>query len=265
MAGKRKSIDAVGEAAACGGGCGNAGPSGDRSTAELDDKASSLAPDVTSQPPLPFSYWFAFQSYTTDLLLLLLDLIVIAPPYVAQQWVNRQCFPLAGAPQAALQSLPLDTAHSHVDSIMSRFPCGASYTAQLAYTVVTGAAIDPWVRVRTGDWGNLLYVYMLLVTMLLALINPRIYMRYRWPLFAANAVAHLTGNAVAAVAAPLPMLALIGPSFYGSFRRRVGVLHSAWRSLVVLRVSRRLHSPSTHCPTSRFTVCCNLSLLPVVT
>ncbi len=242
MPGNNSVNDAAAKAAACGGG-GDAGPSADRSTAELNSKASGLAPVVTSQPPLPFSSWFALQSYTTDLLLLLLDLIVIVPPYVAQQWANRQCVPLAGAPHAALQTLPLDTAHYRADRLAARFPCGASYTEQLAYTVVTGAAFDPWVRIRAGDWGNLLYVCLLLLTIFIALVYPRIYMRCRWPLFAANAVALLSGHAVAAVTVSLPMLALIGPSFYGSFRRRVGVLHSAWRSLVVLRVSRRLSIP----------------------
>ncbi len=230
MPSSTKTTDAAATAAADDDGC---------SKATMDSKAISAG----TQPPLSFSRWFAFQSYTTDLLLLLLDLIVIAPPYVAQLWVNRQCFPLAGAPHATQQTLPLDTAAYRADSIISRFPCAASYTEQLAYTVATGAALDPWVRIRAGDWGNLLYVCMLILTLAIAFASPRLYVRCRWPLFAANAIAHLAGNAVAAVAVPVPMLALLGPSFYGSFRRRVGVLHTAWRSLVVLRVSPELNTP----------------------
>ncbi len=217
--------------------CGNAGPSCDASPSKVFSKAPSSTPNAQGHPPLSFSRWTALQSYSTDFLLLLLDLIGISTPYVAQQWANRLCSPLGGAPHAALQTLPLDTAKYRVDRLASQFPCDASYTAQLVYTVVTGAAIDPWVRIRAGDWGNLLYVCLLVLTLVLAIACPRLYVRCRWPLFAVNTVAYLVGHAVAAVTVPLPMLALIGPSFYGSFRRRGAVLHSAWRCLVILQVS----------------------------
>ncbi len=126
---------------------------------------------------------------------------------------------------------------ARADARIFSFPCGAPYPQQLLHVASSGALIDPWVRVRAGDYVNLSFGGPQLLAAVLAIFVPHLYERVRhWLFFAANAGV-LLGTALSLAWTPAPLLQWGGASCLGRGRNRVMVTYLAWKSIVVLRVS----------------------------
>ncbi|GFR40803.1 hypothetical protein Agub_g1421, partial [Astrephomene gubernaculifera] len=135
---------------------------------------------------------------------------------------------------------PLDPTTSRVDAIYAFFPCSSSYTQQLLYTLRAGAFIDPWVKARVWDYGNLAYAAGQLLTLAVAAAAPSLYERWRHGLFVVHSASILLGWWASAVAAPAQLLPLLGAVYIGGVKRRVGAVYFAWKALTVHRLPSRL-------------------------
>ncbi|KXZ51300.1 hypothetical protein GPECTOR_13g787 [Gonium pectorale] len=149
------------------------------------------------------------------------------------------CVPTGGGPHSALQAeLPLlDPATCRADAVLAGFPCAAPYPRQLLYTLRTGAAVDPRLRLRLVDVSNVILVMAEPLTLALALASRPLYERLRSWLFSATLLFPAVGSIAAAFCVPTGLLALGASGHYGNAPRRLAVVaYFAWKPLVVLRV-----------------------------
>ncbi|KXZ45816.1 hypothetical protein GPECTOR_50g610 [Gonium pectorale] len=158
-------------------------------------------------------------------------------PHVAQLIAGRSCFPVGGGPHAALQELPLQPAAFRADATIAAFPCSGSYAAQLLYVLRSGAVIDPWVRLRCHDHGNLAHMAGLLLLITLALAAPRVYERCRHDVMFVHGAWVLLGWYASALWAPPALVPLIGAAYIGGVRRRSGAVYMGWQAMTTHRVS----------------------------
>ncbi|KXZ51303.1 hypothetical protein GPECTOR_13g790 [Gonium pectorale] len=202
--------------------------------------AAAVAPAGSSPPrPLSFAAWFARRSYWTDIVLLLLEILTLFPAYTSQLMFRALCVPTGGGLHSALQAeLPLlDPAARRVDAVLAGFPCAAPYPRQLLYTLRTGAAVDPGLRLRLADYSNMFLVVAELLTLGLALASRPLYERLRSWLLSAVLLAPAVGAIAATVYAATGLLALGAAGHYGNALQRLAVAaYFAWKLLVVLRL-----------------------------
>ncbi len=172
-------------------------------------------------------------------------------------YLSTDCGDLCPRPQDAFLP-PTHPYAARADARLASFPCAAPHPQQLLHAVVSGALTDPWVRVRTGDYGNLALIVTQLLAILVAVLLPRAYVRVRhWLLFAVNA-ALLVGAAASVAWTPAALLPVGAASHLGHYWGSIMVLYLAWKSVYVLRVSvcdtalggewtaLLLHGPSRH-------------------
>ncbi|KXZ52456.1 hypothetical protein GPECTOR_9g500 [Gonium pectorale] len=218
--------------------------------------AQRSAASQPSQPPqLPYRLWFARRAYFADLVLLSLDFVLACFIYWTTILYNASC--AAGGPSDAggdvgsgvvggggpaaavlLQALhpPLDPAARRVDAVLTGFPCNARYSQQLLYTLRTGAAIDPRVRLRLGDYPTAALLLTQPLTLALALAAPVLYERFRSGLAIANVVLPELCLLVSAAWTPAAgLLRVLSTQFLIGERRRIGRMFLVWRSVVVYR------------------------------
>ncbi|PNH04788.1 hypothetical protein TSOC_008980 [Tetrabaena socialis] len=206
--------------------------------------AARVRGDGGSGPkPLTFSRWFARRAFSSDLRLLLLELLTVNAFYRSQQLFRRMCLPVGGGPHAALQELSLEPAAHRADALMAAFPCGASRAGRLLYVLRTGAAVDPRVPLRLTDWGNAGYTVGQLLPLAVALAAPRLYERTRHGLFVVAGAATILGSIASALWTPDALLPLVAAASASAGRHRLGSFYLAWKAATTSQVPSHIQFP----------------------
>ncbi|KXZ52458.1 hypothetical protein GPECTOR_9g502 [Gonium pectorale] len=119
-------------------------------------------------------------------------------------------------------------------------------SVNLLYTLRTGAAIDPRVRLRLGDYPTAALLLTQPLTLVLALAAPVLCERFRSGLAIANVVLPELCLLVSAAWTPAAgLLRVLSTQFLIGERRRIGRMFLVWRSVVVYRwLLRGLLGPS---------------------
>ncbi|GLC68797.1 hypothetical protein PLESTF_000737800 [Pleodorina starrii] len=153
------------------------------------------------------------------------------------------CVPVAGcALGRAFLDLhpPFDPAARRADALLAGFPCGEGSLSQLAFTLRTGAVLDPRPRLRLYDLNNLAYLSAQLLTLAIGIAVPSLYVRCRHFLFLAIHLASLLGAYLSTAFAPDGLLLLGVAAVLSSGRCLIPAIYFSWKSAAVLQLPSSL-------------------------
>ncbi len=119
------------------------------------------------------------------------------------------------------------------------FPCAASYSSKVIFLIKRFAPIDPGLRIRTRDFGNLGHISLQLLGLAIAVLWPRWYAQSgaRYAAIIATGLGSMLGSHLSLVFTPADMLPLVAASFLSSHRRRAGCLYFMWKAITMHQVS----------------------------
>ncbi|KAG2444645.1 hypothetical protein HXX76_001389 [Chlamydomonas incerta] len=177
--------------------------------------------------PLSFSRWFAQQARATDIVFVLAEVLLINWLHAVRLGEALQCGAEGG--QGAAGS-------SGASSGSSTFPCGGGLQSKLLWSLSSGAVLDPVLRLRMWDYGNLLYTWSQLLIVLVALTRPAAYERSRHALMGAVSAAALLGVHLALRWAPSGPLPSNSAALLSAERHRAVAIYVGWKSATVFRV-----------------------------
>ncbi|KAG2444646.1 hypothetical protein HXX76_001390 [Chlamydomonas incerta] len=202
---------------------------GDPTQQRMED-VSSLAPPPPASPagsprPLSFGRWFARRARPTEIVWLLADAVFTNVSHAARLGQGLYC-----------DNAGQDLGATGGSSGSSFFPCGGGLWSKLLWSLSSGAVIDPVLRLRMWDYGNLFYTWGELVAVLIALLAPALYVRCRPALIGAISAAPIVGGWITLLLAPDAALRLSAVAYMAARRHRVGGIYLGWRSAALLRV-----------------------------
>eukprot|EP00198_Chlamydomonas_reinhardtii_P000676 XP_001690011.1 predicted protein [Chlamydomonas reinhardtii] len=112
---------------------------------------------------------------------------------------------------------------------------GGGLWSKLLWSLSSGAVVDPLLRLRMWDFGNLLYTLGELAAVMIAVLAPCLYVRCRPVLIGAISAAPVVGGWLTLLLAPDAALRLCAVVYMCALRHRLGGICLGWRSAALLR------------------------------